>query len=203
MIGRWCAFLAVTVAVSGCATSRPSVSRPGAPGFDPASTARMFFSAWDRRDEAAVRKLLADDAQWKIHGQTYSGRDDVIRFLQFEAAQGGRFALERTENRADTLLFETVESSDFMAALGVRSVRNFGRMVFARGTILRIDEARPPEGREPLGEALGPFAAWIQARHPEALPGLFTPEGRPIISAASGRTLLDLAREWKGQSRGR
>jgi hypothetical protein len=165
--------------------------------FDALSAVEKLFKAWELRDEQTVRDLLAEDVRWEIGGETYVGQDRVITFMSFDAARGSHLELHKAEAMEDTVLFELVESNDFMSALGVPHIRTYGRIVFERGKAKVIDELRPAEGSDQLDEAWRAFWAWQLSKHPETLARLFAPDGSRILSPETGKMLVALAAEWR------
>ncbi len=102
------------------------------------ATVRRLFDAFARRDSFALRGVFAEDAVWRVPGEslmagTYEGRDAIFRFL-------GRLPKE-TGGTYGSRLIDVLASDDRAAALYRASGRRDGRTLDLDQLLLfRLDE---------------------------------------------------------------
>jgi len=89
-----------------------------------ADVVRRLFGAFERKDGFGLRGLFAEDAVWRVPGDsamagTYSGRDAIFRFL-------GRLPKE-TQGTYGSKLIDVLASADRAAALYRASGERRGR----------------------------------------------------------------------------
>ena len=170
---------------------------------DPKQTVTDLFRAWNQRQEQVVRGLLTDDVQMTLMGQTFKGKDEIVRFMDFDDGMGGQVELGSSMSQGDTVTFELRESNQFMTALGVPQITNYVQFTLANGKVQRSIEVKPPLGNDQLEAAGARFGAWVQSQHPEALSALYGPEGSPVISKEAGILMVKLAKEWSASQSGK
>ncbi len=122
---------------------------------------RRIFDAFARRDGFALRGLFAEDAEWRVPGEsavagTYRGREQIIRFL-------GRLPRE-TGGTYRARLVDVLASDERAAALYRASGERGGRVLDIEQVLLfRLEEGAVREVLALPGDPVAFDAFWAPA----------------------------------------
>jgi hypothetical protein len=156
---------------------------------------KTYVRALNAYDTDKALTFLADELRFVgPDGETTLDKAAVRRMLGWDAATHSAISHTDLEWEGDTIRGTFTERNDFYELLGIRQ-RSYAIEFRFEGDLIR--EMRLTPGSWPtVDEALEPFLAWANQRHPETLNRIY-PDGNLVLDADSAETWLTLLRRWR------
>jgi len=124
-----------------CAALLALATLPASPAVqaeqsDPVAVLKSLFEARNSKNpDAALALFAADGTIINVVGATFSGRNDIKKFLQNTSAQSGRYELESVRSSDDSVTWTDLVTNPVYEALGVAPVRVAGEAFIQNGKI--------------------------------------------------------------------